>query len=197
MKYKSLFFFVVASMVCSVANAQFRQDRSEVEYMFKAELTYKPFVMNLGDAGKYGYYLDNMQHAVGLAVINGVNIKQDFFLGIGLEYNFVATPSVMGDFDFGSGWHCPMGYLDFDFRPLDEEWSPMFGAKAGASYLLADGSAYGNTLTPYLEISTGVNWFFRHEVRNLEHNYQSLYLELAFAYTQQTCFIPIRMGFRF
>jgi hypothetical protein len=72
----------------------------------------------------------------------------------------------------------------------------MVGAKAGASYLMAD-SPFGNTLTPYIEISTGLNWFFRYEYRNMERNYLSVYLELAFAYTQQTCFLPIRVGFRF
>ena len=193
-KIKILFVFLAVA-VSLTAKAQFRQDRSEIEYMFKAEMGYLPFVMNLGNEGKHGYYIDDLRHAINVNVINGINIKQDFFLGLGLGYNFVAVPSDMAHFNIDKGWHCPQAFLDFDYRPLFEEWAPMFGAKFGASYLMAD-SPYGNTLKPYIELATGVNWFFRHEVRNMERNYMSLYLELAFAYTQQTCFVPIRIGIR-
>ena len=187
--------FVVVGLQCNVCEAQFRQDRSDVEYMFKAEIGYMPFVMNFGKEGASGYYIDNLQHAIGANIINGVNIKQDFFLGLGLGYNFVALPSEMKNFDFAAGSHCPMAFVDFDYRPLDVEWSPMVGAKAGASYLMSEGP-YGNTLTPYFELSTGLNWFFRYEYRNMERNYLSVYLEVALAYTQQTCFLPVRLGIR-
>ena len=187
---------LLAVAVSLLATAQFRQDRSDYEYMFKADLGYMPFVMNLGDKGVNGYYISDLQHAASVNIINGVCIKQDFFVGLGLGYNMVIAPSDIANFNFANGWHCPMAYIDFDYRPLDVEWSPMVGAKAGASYLMAD-SPYGNTLTPYIEISTGLNWFFRYEYRNMERNYLSVYLELAFAYTQQTCFLPIRVGFRF
>ncbi|MBP5189926.1 MAG: hypothetical protein J6031_03305 [Bacteroidales bacterium] len=191
-----LFFMFAAVAVSLTARAQFRQDRSDFEYMFKAEIGYMPFVMNLGDAGASGYYISDLQHAAGASVINGVNIKQDFFVGIGLGYSYVAVPKEVIGGNFANGWHCPMAFIDFDYRPLDVEWSPMVGAKAGASYLMAD-SPYGNTLTPYVELSAGLNWFFRYEYRNMERNYLSLYLELAFAYTQQAVFIPVRLGFRF
>lgn len=187
---------LLAVAVSLPATAQFRQDRSDYEYMFKADLGYMPFVMNLGDKGVNGYYISDLQHAASVNIINGVCIKQDFFVGLGLGYNMVIAPSDIANFNFANGWHCPMAHIDFDYRPLDVEWSPMVGAKAGASYLMAD-SPYGNTLTPYIEISTGLNWFFRYEYRNMERNYLSVYLELAFAYTQQTCFLPIRVGFRF
>ena len=195
MKKIGFILLLVATAVSFTATAQFRQDRSDVEYMFKAEIGYMPFVANLGNAGNYGYYINDLKHAVGASVINGVNIKQDFFVGIGLGYNYVAVPKDILNGNF-AGWHCPMAFVDFDYRPLDVEWSPMVGAKAGASYLMAD-SPYGNTLAPYIELSTGLNWFFRYEYRNMERNYLSLYLELAFAYTQQATFIPIRLGVRF
>lgn len=185
--------FIIAA---TTSQAQFRQDRHDVEYMFKAEMGYMPFISNLGHKGDYGYIIDDLRHGVGLNVINGVNIKQDFFVGLGLGYNFIAKPADIGSFNIGGGWHCPMGFLDFDYRPLNEEWAPMFGARFGASYLMSD-SPYGNTLKPYIEVLTGVNWFFRHEVRNMERNYMSLYLELGFAYMQQTCYLPVRLGVRF
>lgn len=196
MKRIKILLALMAVAVTMPATAQFRQDRSDYEYMFKAEVGYMPFMMNLGEEGAYGYYISDLQHAVGVNIINGVNIKQDFFVGLGLGYNMVIAPSDIVKANFANGWHCPMGFIDFDYRPLDVEWSPMVGAKAGVSYLMAD-SPYGNTIDPYIELSTGLNWFFRYEYRNMERNYLSLYVELAFAYTQQTCFVPIRLGFRF
>ena len=195
---KSLKTFLIVSFIfaATATQAQFRQDRHDVEYMFKAEIGYMPFISNLGSEGDYGYIINDLRHGVGLNVINGVNIKQDFFVGLGLGYNLIAKPADITGLNIGEGWHCPMGFVDFDFRPLNEEWAPMFGARFGASYLMAD-NKYGNTLKPYVEVSTGVNWFFRHEVRNMERNYMSLFLELAVAYTQQTVFLPMRFGVRF
>lgn len=196
MKYLKFFFLLSFVLVAATTQAQFRQDRHDVEYMFKGEVGYMPFISNLGVESKLGYINNDLRHGVGLNIINGVCIKQDFFLGLGLGYNLIAKPTDISSFNIGEGWHCPMAFLDFDYRPLDEEWAPMFGARFGATYLMAD-NAYGNTLKPYVEISTGVNWFFRHEVRNMERNYMSIFLELAVAYTQQTVFLPIRFGFRF
>ena len=182
--------FAFVAVVFS-ANAQFRQDRNEVEYMFKFEAGYMPFVANLGHEGDYGYYINDLRHIVNANIINGVNIKQDFFVGLGLGYGYTAVPN-----NFGDGWHTALAFVDFDYRPLDVEFSPMVGAKAGASYMMAD-TPYGNTLTPYCEINTGLNWFFRYEYRNMERNYLSTYIEIAVAYTQQSIFIPVRLGIRF
>lgn len=190
---KHIRYFLAALLVLATlpATAQFRQDRSDYEYMFKAELGYLPYMLNIGEEGADGYYLDNLQHVANVNIINGVCIKQDFFVGLGLGYGYVATPKNMAD-----GWHSALAFVDFDYRPLDVEFSPMVGAKAGVSYLMAD-SPYGSTLTPYVEVSAGLNWYFRYVIRNMERNYASLFLELGFAYTQQTGFLPIRLGVRF
>ena len=189
-KLKPLLLFAVL-LLAGNANAQFTQDGSDFEYMFKGELGYMPFVSNLGSEGDYGYYISDMRHMANVNIINGVNIRQDFFVGLGLGYGYVAKPD-----DLASGWHSAMAFIDLDYRPLDVEWAPMVGAKLGGHYMMAD-SPYGNTFAPYVELSTGLNWFFRYEYRNMERNYLSVYVELAFAYTQQTPFIPIRLGFRF
>ncbi len=189
-KLKPLLLFAVL-LLAGNANAQFTQDGSDFEYMFKGELGYMPFVSNLGSEGDYGYYISDMRHMANVNIINGVNIRQDFFVGLGLGYGYVAKPD-----DLASGWHSAMAFIDLDYRPLDVEWAPMVGAKLGGHYMMAD-SPYGNTFAPYVELSTGLNWFFRYEYRNMERNYLSVYIELAFAYTQQTTFIPIRLGFRF
>lgn len=191
MKKINLFLAVFLMLSSMAAQAQFRQDRNDVEYMFKFEAGYMPFVANLGHEGDYGYYINDLRHVANANIINGVNIKQDFFVGIGLGYGYVAAPD-----DFGNGWHSGLAFVDFDYRTLDVEFSPMVGAKVGASCMMAD-TPYENTLTPYVEINTGLNWFFRYEYRNMERNYLSMYVEVAFAYTQQSTFIPVRIGIRF
>lgn len=191
MKRLKSIILIAAFLMAGPLKAQFTQTGSIFEYMFKGEIGYMPFVSNLGNEGEYGYYINDLRHMVNANVINGVNIKQDFFVGVGLGYGYVAVPS-----DFSNGWHSAMAFIDFDYRPLDVEWSPMVGARVGAHYMMAD-TPYGNTLQPYAEISTGLNWFFRYEYRNMERNYLSVFVELAFAYTQQSTFIPIRVGFRF
>lgn len=183
----TLFFLMLAAIS---AKAQFSQDGSKVDYMFKAELGYMPYVANLGPESENGYYIGDMRHLSNANIINGINIDQDFFLGLGLGYGYVAKPN-----DMASGWHSALAFVDFDFRPLDVEWAPMVGARVGAHYMMAD-SPFGNTITPYAEVTTGMNWFFRYEYRNMERNFLSLYLELSLAYTQQTIFIPIRLGIR-
>lgn len=190
MKRISALFVLMATLLSFTARAQYRQDHASVEYMFKADLGYMPFIANLGDKGANGYYIDDLRHIANANIINGINIRQDFFLGLGLGYGYVARPSNIGD-----GWHSAMAYANFDYRPIDAEWAPMVGLKLGAHYMMAD-SPYGNTLTPYIEVSCGINWFFRYFVRNMERNYKSLYFEMAFTYTQQTLFIPLRIGIR-
>lgn len=181
--------------ICTMASAQFSQDHHKAEYMFKAEMGYLPFVSNLGHAGANGYYIEDLQHMANINVINGVNLNQDFFIGLGVGYANVFIPSHLIS-DPLAGWHDILGFVDFDYRPLDREWSPMFYARAGANYLLSK-STYGNTLTPYFEVGLGMNWFFDYRMVNMERNYRSLYLGIGFAYTQQTTFLPVRLGIRF
>ena len=190
MKRISLIIVLAATFVSFSAKAQYRQDHASVEYMFKADMGYMPFISNLGKAGNNGYYIDDLRHIANVNIINGINIRQDFFLGLGLGYGYVMRPS-----DVANGWHSAMAYANFDYRTIDAEWAPMVGLKLGAHYMMAD-SPYGNTLTPYIEVSGGINWFFNYFFRNMERNYKSMYFELAFTYTQQTLFIPLRIGIR-
>lgn len=190
---KIKFFCLASLMLISLSvKAQFHQDRSEYEYMFKAEMGYSAFVSNVGNPGAQGFYISDLRHMAGLNIINGVCIKQDFFVGLGLGYDYVARPDNITD-----GWHSALGFVDFDFRPLDEEWSPMVIAKLGAHYMMGNPNTYGTTIAPYAEVGLGVNWFFNYVLSNMERNYRSIYLEVAVAYTQQTAFIPVRFGIRF
>ncbi len=187
----STIFLALAMLVCVSAKAQFKQDFHKVEYMLKVEAGYLPFMTNIGHAGDNGYYNEDLRHAAGLNVINGVCISQDFFLGFGVGYNYVARPN-----DIAGGWHSGLAFADFDYRPIDDEWAPMLMARLGASYMMADNS-YGNTLTSYAEVGIGFNWYFNYVYRNMERNYKSVYVTLGLAYMQQATFLPIRVGVRF
>jgi len=189
-KIKSIILAVML-LLSSSAFAQFRQDRSIYEYMFKWEAGYAPFVSNLGNPGEYNFYINDLRHMAGVNLINGVCIKQDFYLGVGLGYDYVVNPS-----DLKGGWHSGLAFIDFDFRPLDMEWSPMVYAKGGAHYMMGK-TPYGNTITPYLEVGLGANWYYNYVLSNMERNYHSLFFELGIAYTQQTVVIPFRIGMRF
>lgn len=190
--------FVALLLLASVsANAQYNQNRSGVEPMFKADLSYAPYMTNPNDKKLDGYYLNNLQHFGGVNVMGGVCLSQDFFLGLGAGFNYYFVPDEL----LRSQGNESMGfqlYGDFDYRTLDAEFSPMVYAKAGASYMIAgNNSVYGNTLTPMLEAGLGVNWYYSHVVRNMERNYKSLYLTVGFAYMQQAFFLPVRLGLRF
>lgn len=173
---------------------QFRQDRSDVEYMFKWEAGYAPFVSNLGQPNYDGLYNINepdLRHAAGLNLINGVCLYQDFFLGLGLGYDYLAVPAKPTE-----GWHSALAFIDFDYRPLDMDWSPMAYARAGAHYMLRP-DPLTNTLTPYLEVGLGANWYYNYYLSNYERNYRSLFFTIGVAYMQQSVFMPIRIGMRF
>ena len=191
MRKINIVFVVVAVLLSLHASAQFSQDKSNYEYMFKAEAGYMPFVSNIGKAGDNGYYIDDQRHVANINVINGVNLYQEFFVGLGVGAGYVAQPK-----DLANGWLSALVFIDMDYRPLDVEFSPMVGARLGASYLMAD-TPYGNTLQPYAELLTGLNWFYRYRYRNMERNYRSVFVELGVAYTQQTIFLPVRVGIRF
>ncbi|MBR1850446.1 MAG: hypothetical protein IJ789_03635 [Bacteroidales bacterium] len=183
------------------AEAQFLQNE-RTQWMAKFELGVMPFMGNLGQSGNYGYYLGNYESAAGLSAIVGRNLSQDFMLGVGASGYYVANISTPADFKIAATL-----FVDLDFRPIwtgvgadhipqTFRFAPMAGLRGGASVLLDDANRYSTNLTPYGEIYAGVNWYYRHGLRNMEHNWRSLYLQLGVAYMQQTVFLPVRLGWR-
>lgn len=191
MMKKITFLLVTLLMLTLTGRAQYKQDFHKVEYMLKVDAGYLPFMTNYGEAGDNGYYNEDMRHAAGVNVVNGACISQDFFLGVGLGYQYMARPDNMKE-----GWHGALAFVDIDYRPLEEEWAPMMMGRVGANYTMSDG-AYGNTLTPYAELAIGVNWYYNYVYSNMERNYKSLYVTLGVAIMQQTTFLPVRIGWRF
>ncbi|MBR1799360.1 MAG: hypothetical protein IJ761_05620 [Bacteroidales bacterium] len=184
--------------------AQFSQLGPKNEKMLKIEAGYAPYMGNVGTAGEKGYYLSKFHNAINLNVMCGVNVSQDWFLGGGMGLNYFHNTSqaeaqsllganVFFDFDFRPIWKAVMGV---DYQPTTIKWAPLVGARVGGSVLLGDDSGYGTTITPMGEVYGGINWYYRHGLRNMEHNWHSLYATIGVAYMQQTVFLPIRVGWR-
>lgn len=186
------------------ATAQYTQLGPKNEFMLKAEIGYAPFMGNFGKLGDNGYNLPRYEQAAGLNVMAGMNISQDWFLGLGVGanyyHNFVQKESkslvganVFVDFDFRPIWKAVMGV---DYQPTSINWAPLMGARVGGSMLFADQMLF----TPMVEAYGGINWYYGQQkargMRNKTRIWTSLYATLGAAYMQQTFFLPVRVGWR-
>ena len=188
-------------MAAGAVSAQYTQEKPNVEYMFKIEAGYLHKVANYGkpqaDAASTniegsGFRFTLHEEAMGLNIINGINISQDFFLGGGLGYNFCAP---MRPVKLDKNSHMVNAFVDMDFRPVGETWAPMLGLRLGGSFLM-NANNYGNTISPYFEFYGGLNWFYDHALQQMFRNYHSLFAEVGVVLVQQSIFIPIRVGWR-
>ncbi|MCQ2261004.1 MAG: hypothetical protein MJZ77_06425 [Bacteroidales bacterium] len=203
MKQIKSFLLIAMLMAATTVMAQYTQDNPNVEYMFKVEVGYLHNVGNYGspetpapsnntNLKEVGYRFNAYEEGMGLNIINGVNISQDFFLGGGVGYSFCA-PMRPAHFDKSS--HMAQVFVDMDFRPVGDIWAPMVGARIGGSFLMNPNN-YGNTLSPYAEVYAGLNWFYDHALQQMNRNYHSLFAEVGIVLEQQSVFIPIRVGWR-
>lgn len=204
--YKALAIALLTALTLPAA-AQYSQLGKKNEFMMKVEAGYLPFMGNVGEAGKYGYYLNKCHHGADVNIMAGMNISQDWFLGGGAGFVYFFSDqdemaeSVMGanvfvDFDFRPIWKAIMG---LDYQPTSIKWAPEVGARLGGSLLLGNNATYGTTITPLAEVYGGLNWYYWyhiHGMRNMARNWHSFYLTLGVAYLQQTVFLPIRIGWR-
>lgn len=190
--------------VATSASAQFSQSKASVEYMFKVEAGYLHNVGNYGQANvnsngstnpadANSFALRDHEEAAGLNIINGINISQDFFLGFGLGYSY-CYPLYQGNEGLDAS-HMGQAFIDMDYRPIEADWAPMVGARIGGSFLMNNNN-YGTTMSPYVEVYTGLNWFYDHALQQMDRNYHSFYAEVGVVFQQQTIFIPIRLGWR-
>lgn len=191
-------------LAAGTAVAQYQQDKPKVEYMFKVEAGYLHNVGNYGQQSVVsdgntdplvpsGYNLRDHEVAGGLNVINGINISQDFFLGLGLGYDY-CVPLYQGNKGLVPS-HMAQVFVDMDYRPINATWAPMVGARIGGSYLINNNN-YGSTISPYVEAYAGLNWFYDHAYQQMDRNYHSFFVEAGVVLAQQTVFVPIRVGWR-
>ena len=203
MKKINAVILIVMMMAAGTARAQYTQDKPNVEFMFKVEAGYMHYVGNYGSPTKEeanpnikvpgtGYNLNNAEEGMGLNVMAGVNISQDFFLGGGLGYTLCARLSPM-QFDRSS--NMAVAFIDMDYRPVGDTWAPMVGARLGGSFLMNPNN-YGNTIAPLAEVYGGLNWFYDHALQQMDRNYHSLFVETGVQFTQGTVCVPIRVGWR-
>ena len=202
MKNIRIVLLLVMLLGCTMAKAQYTQDKPNVEFMFKVEAGYLHFVGNYGKpeiegTDPYdipsGYRLNLHEEAAGLNLMAGANISQDFFLGGGLGYAY-CYPLFKGNMDYTAS-HMAHLFVDMDYRPVGDIWAPMVGARVGGSFLMNPGN-YGNTISPYLEVYTGLNWFYDHALQQMDRNYHSLFVEVGIVLEQQSVFFPLRIGWR-
>ena len=204
MKKTALIILISLLGICSSATAQFSQLGPKNEFMLKVEAGYLPFMGNVGEAGPYGFYLSKFHNAANLNVVAGVNISQDWFLGVGVGANYyhnmeqgLADPytgfHAFVDFDFRPIWQ---GIMGLDYQPETIKVAPIVGGRVGGSMLMGDPNTYGSTTTIYGEFYGGINWYYRHGLRNMEHNWHSFYATIGVAMMQQTVYLPLRVGWR-
>lgn len=193
---------IVMVLATAKVSAQYSQDRPNVEFMIKVEAGYLHNVGNYGQpeidgtlphATPSGFRLNLHEEAAGVNFMAGVNVSQDFFLGGGLGYGY-CFPLYKGNVDYTTS-NLMQVFVDMDYRPVGETWAPMVGARVGGSFLMNPGN-YGSTLSPYAEVYGGLNWFYDHALQQMNRNYHSLFVEVGLVLTQQSVFVPIRVGWR-
>lgn len=189
------------------SEAQYSQLGKKNEFMLKVEAGYAPFMGNVGESGSYGFYISDFHNAANANVMAGLNISQDWFVGVGAGFNYFHNlkhehvDPLMGvnffaDMDFRPIWKAIMG---LDYQPTSIKWAPMLGVRAGGSMLMGKSETYGTTFTPMAEVYAGVNWYYWYAfngMRNMTRNWHSFYVTIGVAYMQQAVFLPIRLGWR-
>lgn len=201
-RIKVIFAVVLAALSLN-ASAQYSQLGKKNEFMLKLELGYAPYMGNVGTAGDYGFNITKYHNAAQFNAMAGANVSQDWFIGGGAGFNYfhnleqdVVEPmmgvSVFADVDFRPIWQ---GLMGLDYQPATIKWAPMVGVRAGVNMIL-DHPYYDSPLTPLLECYGGVNWYYMHGLRNMQHNWHSFYATFGVAYMQQTVFLPVRVGWR-
>ena len=189
-RFAFLLLLVVLGSTASVW-AQYRQDRNLNKFMMKLEAGAMPYISNTGIEGEYGFIVNDRQMVGSVFMAMGINLVHDFFVGLGAGYNYFTAPSAVA-----SAQHSATAYLDMDYRPFQTKYAPLISTKLGANYLLA--TPYGNSLKPYVEFCTGINVYTKFRFVNHERdNYSSWYFQIGVAHTQQTFFVPARIGLRF
>lgn len=122
-----------------------------------------------------GYYLAGKPDGADAGIINGISFAdRRLFTGVGVGYiNFAGTK----------------GYLlfaDAEYLPLRTRLTPLANLKIGRSHIWNQYN--GGTATTFLEATAGMNCKLTKRT--------GAYLKSGVAFTQQSMFIPVRLGMR-
>lgn len=156
----------------------FNQGYSQINYSIKAETGFLIYQNNTRavDPGPNwkGYNLYE-QNGIDFNIVNGINLKNKLFAGIGLGYlNFEGIDGFSA-------------FADFEYLPLKTKLTPLINLKFGYSHIW---NQYKNgTGTGLCEFTVGMNYRLTGKI--------GIYAKSGFAMTQQSLLIPIRLGVRF
>ncbi len=154
------------------------QGFSQINYSMKAEVGYLKYRYTTVDvdAGPNwkGYNLENA-NGMEFNAINGLDIKNKFFVGLGIGYlNFEGIDGISI-------------FSDFEYLPLKTRLTPLVNFKLGYSHIW---NQYDNgTGTGLGELCIGLNYRMTEKM--------DIYLKSGYTMTQQSLLIPIRLGIRF
>jgi len=152
---------------------------AQIKYTAKIEAGYhlflsRPIKADAGEGWK-GYELNNKPNGIDLNIVNGISLKNNFRIGVGvgyLNYEGINGYSIFGDLEYaGSG----------------SKFAPLFNLKIGSSHI---NNQYENGSTStFVDLSGGVE----HKIGEK----MSLQYKVGFRAVHQSIFLPIRIGARF
>lgn len=151
---------------------------TQIHYSGKIETGYLKFVDNTitVDPGPdwRGYNLEN-ENGFDLNLTNGIEIRNMFFIGIGIGYL---------NFEGNEGFSI---FSDFDYCILKKKLSPLINTKIGYNRIW---NQYENgTQSIHFETGVGLNYKFKGKF--------GISIQSGLLATQQSILIPIKFGFRF
>ncbi len=122
-----------------------------------------------------GYYLHGKPDGADVNLVNGLAFAEKrMFAGVGIGYlNFAGISGVSF-------------YADVEYLPLRKKLTPLLNLKIGRSHIWNQYD--GGTATALTELTGGLNY--------KPGNKLGLFLKSGIAFTQQSMFIPVRLGLR-
>lgn len=149
---------------------------AQVDYSIKTEaglLVFKNNTLDIDPGPNWeGFYLSNVD-GIDFSVINGITYKSKLFAGLGIGYmNFKGTSGISA-------------FTDVEYLPLRTRLTPLVNLKLGFThvwnqYERGSGTGLG-------ELALGLNY----RLKGMD-----LFVKSGLMLTQQSLFIPIRIGGR-
>ncbi|MFA6276761.1 MAG: hypothetical protein WC622_08430 [Pedobacter sp.] len=165
-KFILSFLFSITGFICC----------AQLNYSSRLEIGYLPYLSQTikvepGPTWK-GYELDNKQNGLQISAINGINIKERLFVGVGVSY--LNYEGINGYSFFG----------DIKFLTSKKRLSPLLNFRAGDSKLnnqYENGSKSGT-----VEFAAGINYKMTSRF--------NIYAKAGFMFAHGATFSPIRIG---
>jgi len=165
-------------IIALIAVLTINQAYSQINYSMKAETGFLKYQINTiqVDPGPNwkGYYLDE-ENGIDIYMVNGIDFKNKIFAGIGIGYlNFEGTNGLSI-------------FTDFEYLPFHARLTPLINLKFGYSHV--ENQYENGTGTGLGEVCLGLNYSLTEKM--------GVFVKSGITLTQQSLFIPIRLGIRF